>query len=269
MWSVPALSAAQAMTLHGLLEWSGMAVGAYLWRRSLRRDRPTAAARPVGMGLVVGLLLGAAIGNKLVFFIERPDLWLAFWRDGQPLVMGQSIVGGLLGGLLGIEIAKRLSGHTESTGDRMVTPLVVGIAVGRIGCLLAGLHDDTYGLPTALPWAVDLGDGIARHPSPLYEILFLGLLGGLLHRAAARLAVVPGLRFKLFLWAYLLWRLLGDGLKPVRVEYPLGLSGIQWVCLAALVIYTPLLLRAAGRLRGAAGRTTPSSPEPNGGHPCS
>ena len=269
MWSVPALSAAQAMTLHGLLEWSGMALGAYLWRRSLRHDRPRAAARPVGMGLVVGLLLGAAIGNKLVFFIERPDLWLAFWREGQPLVMGQSIVGGLLGGLLGIELAKRLSGHTDSTGDRMVTPLVIGIAVGRIGCLLAGLHDDTYGLPTALPWAVDLGDGIARHPSPLYEILFLGLLGGLLHRASARLAAVPGLRFKLFLWAYLLWRLLGDGLKPVRVEYPLGLSGIQWVCLAALVLYTPLLLRAAGQLRGAAGLATPSTPEPTGGRPCS
>lgn len=271
MWSVPALSAAQAMTAHGLLEWSGMALGAYLWRRSLRSEQPaTAAKRPVGMGLVVGLLLGAALGNKLVFFIERPDLWLAFWREGQPLVMGQSIVGGLLGGLLGIEIAKRLSGHTESTGDRLVTPLVVGIAVGRIGCLLAGLHDDTYGLPTALPWAVDLGDGIARHPSPLYEILFLGLLGGVLHRAAAWLAGVPGLRFKLFLWAYLLWRLLGDGLKPVRVEYPGGLSGIQWVCLVALVLYTPLLLRALRRRRAGAVRAVDtSSPEPNGGHPCS
>ena len=36
--------------------------------------------------------------------------------------------------------------------------------------LLAGLHDDTYGLPTALPWGIDLGDGVPRHPAPLNDI---------------------------------------------------------------------------------------------------
>ena len=56
---------------------------------------------------------------------------------------------------------------------------------------------------------------------------------------------MPGLQFKLFLATYLLWRLLGDGLKPVRVPYPLGLSGIQWVCLLALLIYAPLAWRSA------------------------
>src|SRR6185295_8261041 len=44
-----------------------------------------------------------------------------------------------------------------------------GIAVGRLGCFFAGLPDYTYGVPTALPWAVDLGDGIGRHPVQLYE----------------------------------------------------------------------------------------------------
>jgi len=39
-----------------------------------------------------------------------------------------------------------------------------------------------------------------------------------------------------------------DGLKPVRMPYPLGLSGIQWVCLVALAIYLPLVWRAARRL---------------------
>jgi len=260
MWSLPVLSPDQAMWVHGVLEWSGMGLGAYLWRRSFRRAPLAASARTVGLGLLVGLLLGAGIGNKLVFFIERPDLWLAFWRDGQPLVMGQSIVGGLLGGLLGIEFAKRLNGHTESTGDRMVIPLVAGIAVGRIGCLLAGLHDDTYGLPTAMPWAVDLGDGLARHPSPLYEILFLGLLGLLLQRHAQRLAVVPGLQFKLFLWTYLAWRLLGDLLKPVRWDYLGGLSGIQWVCIVALVCYTPWVLKAIRQALQAPAAAHPAHP---------
>jgi len=95
---------------------------------------------------------------------------------------------------------------------------------------------------------MDLGDGVARHPSALYEIMFLAGLGAVLNHHRARWAAVPGLQFKLFLAAYLLWRLLGDGLKPVRVPYPMGLSGIQWVCLVALAVYAPMLWRAAQNL---------------------
>ena len=95
---------------------------------------------------------------------------------------------------------------------------------------------------------MDLGDGVPRHPSPLYEIVVVLMLGSGLHANRERLAGVPGLQFKLFLTAYLLWRLVGDALKPVRDPYPLGLSGIQWVCLAALALYLPIVWRAGQRL---------------------
>jgi prolipoprotein diacylglyceryltransferase len=60
--------------------------------------------------------------------------------------------------------------------------------IGRLGCFFAGLVDDTYGVPTRLPWAVDLGDGVPRHPVQLYEsasmALFLAVyLAGLARRA--------------------------------------------------------------------------------------
>ena len=55
--------------------------------------------------------------------------------------------------------------------------------------------------------------------------------------------LMPGLRFKLMLSAYLLWRLLIDGLKPLPYAWPFGLSGIQWVCTLALSIYLPLTIR--------------------------
>ena len=43
-------------------------------------------------------------------------------------------------------------------------------AVGRaIGCLLAGLGAETYGIPTGGGWGWDFGDGIPRHPVQLYE----------------------------------------------------------------------------------------------------
>jgi phosphatidylglycerol:prolipoprotein diacylglycerol transferase len=230
-----------AAWVHSAFAWAGMALGAALWRRTLRHQHRGDALAPGNFGVLVGLLLGAAIGNKLVFLIERPDVVLAMWRSGTLVFPGQSIVGGLLGGLVGVELAKHFSGQTRSTGDAMVLPIAIGLAIGRVGCFLAGLHDDTYGLPTAAPWGVDFGDGIERHPTQLYEIALVLPLGLALHRA--RFAT-PGLAFKLFLSGYLLWRFAVEFLKPVPVAWPLGLSGIQWTCLIALAVYTPIVARA-------------------------
>jgi prolipoprotein diacylglyceryltransferase len=115
--------------------------------------------------------------------------------------------------------------------------------IGRVGCFLAGLEDGTFGNPSALPWAIDFGDGVPRHPTQLYEILFAGLLWWGLAGLRGRLAVRSGLLFKLMLVSYLGWRLLVDGIKPIPYVYPLGLSGIQWVCLIGLAIYLPLVWR--------------------------
>ncbi len=226
---------------HSAFAYAGMALGAAMWRRSLRQQSRGGALAPGNFGVLVGLLIGAALGNKLVFLIERPDIALALWQGGQLIFPGQSIVGGLLGGLIGVELAKQLTGQTRSTGDAMVLPIAVGLAIGRVGCFLAGLHDDTYGLPTTLPWGVDFGDGVPRHPTQLYEIAVVLALGLALHRA--RFAT-PGLAFKLFLCSYLLWRFLVEFLKPVPVAWPLGLSGIQWTCLVALGLYAPITARA-------------------------
>ncbi|MFG6485416.1 prolipoprotein diacylglyceryl transferase [Roseateles sp. BYS78W] len=228
--------------VHSTFAWAGMALGAAMWRRTLRQQHRGGALAPGNFGVLVGLLLGAAIGNKLVFLVERPDVARAIWLSHELIVPGQSIVGGLLGGLVGVEIAKALTGRTRSTGDAMVLPIALGLAIGRVGCFLAGLHDDTYGLATSLPWGVDFGDGTTRHPTQLYEIAVVLALGTALHRA--RLAT-PGLAFKLFLASYLLWRFFVEFLKPVPVAWPLGLSGIQWTCLVALAVYLPLTLRAA------------------------
>jgi prolipoprotein diacylglyceryltransferase len=130
-----------------------------------------------------------------------------------------------------VEIAKKVSGIERRTGDLFALPLCVGIAVGRVGCLLAGLTDDTYGKPTALPWAVNLGDGIGRHPVQVYEILFLTLLGFVISTKA----VLPeGARFRIFLGGYLVWRVVIDFLKP----QPLigGMNLIQWCCLAGIAL---------------------------------
>jgi prolipoprotein diacylglyceryltransferase len=123
-------------------------------------------------------------------------------------------------------------------------PLAVGIAVGRIGCFLTGLDDHTYGLPTTLPWGVDFGDGLARHPTQLYETAFLAGLAVVLLRLARR-PLPTGDLFKLFMISYFGFRLLLEGIKPG--EALAGLTPIQWCCLAMLAYYGPWMAAALRR----------------------
>ena len=122
----------------------------------------------------------------------------------------------------------------------------MGIAVGRIGCFLTGLPDRTHGIETGLPWGVDFGDGIIRHPTQLYEVAFLALLFVLMLRLAGRLRVA-GDQFKLFMLAYMTFRLAVEFIKPVvRIG---GVSAIQWACLATLAYYAPHVPRLVAEVR--------------------
>ena len=121
---------------------------------------------------------------------------------------------------------------TRRTGDTYVLPLIFGIALGRVGCFLTGLADHTYGVATSLPWAVDFGDGVLRHPTQLYESLFLLLSGVLLFGLRHRLQR-QGLMFRAFMGLYLSFRLGVECIKPSLKIYG-GLSAIQWACLAGL-----------------------------------
>jgi phosphatidylglycerol:prolipoprotein diacylglycerol transferase len=245
----PVLSPDAARITHLVLEWLALATGVQLYRWQRRRAVQPALLQPGSFAVVVGCILGAAIGNKLVFWIEMPHLWQSAVPDWHLIASGQSIVGGLLGGLLGVEIAKTLTGIRHSTGDQFVLPIVAGTVIGRTGCFLAGLHDGTYGVPTGLPWGVDFGDGIPRHPTQVYDMLFALAMGALLWRGRPFLARSNGLAFKLYLSAYLAWRLVVDGIKPVPYDYAFGLSGIQWVCVLALAVYLPFVIRQLMEVR--------------------
>jgi prolipoprotein diacylglyceryltransferase len=125
---------------------------------------------------------------------------------------------------------------------------VLAIAIGRIGCFLSGVEDESYGIATRLPWGVNFGDGIARHPTQLYEVMFLAALGAVL-LLGLRPTTTVGDHFKLFMVGYLTFRLLVDFIKPgVRLG---GLSAIQWVCLAVVAYYAPHVPRLVTEVRRA------------------
>ena len=251
------LTPATARKTHFFFEWAAIFIGAWLYRRLRRQRQAEGIFQGTTYLITMGCILGAAVGNKLVFWIEFADkipsliqgMMSGDKNSWLMLFSGQSIVGGFLGGLLGVEWAKKIVGVTRSTGDDFVLPLIVGTIIGRMGCFLAGLNDGTYGIATTLPWGIDFGDGITRHPTQIYDMLFAALWGGVLWFNRAKLAPQAGLMFKLYLAGYLIWRLCVDGIKPMPYVYPLGLSGIQWVCIVALLIYLPLTVSQFRQLK--------------------
>ena len=179
-------------------------------------------------------LAGAAIGSKLLFWFCDPTLTLAHWNDPFYLMGGKTVVGGFIGGLLGVEWMKKRLGITVSTGDAFVPSLLWGTGLGRLGCFLTGLEDHTCGNPTSLPWAVDFGDGVPRHPTQLYEILWLACLSLILWRLSLKI-LKSGHLFKFFMVGYLGFRLAVEFIKPG--VFLGGLTAIQWGCLLTLTYY--------------------------------
>jgi len=200
--------------------------------------------------VIAAAAMGALAGSKLLFWFENPRLTFEHLGDPEFLIGGKTIVGALIGGLLAVEWTKKRLGITRRTGDLFALPLCVGIAIGRIGCFLTGVEDHTAGVATSLAWGVNFGDGVSRHPTQLYEIVFVLLLAFVIARIA-RGPYREGDLFKTFMVGYFGFRFAVDFLKPdVRVF--LGLSSIQWACAAMLVFYAGDVLRWAHGSQAAA-----------------
>jgi phosphatidylglycerol:prolipoprotein diacylglycerol transferase len=231
--------------LHFVFEALGY-LGGYLVYRHMR-DRDGDPLTDERRWLVIATIaVGALLGSRILGLLEQAPR--DGWHWDQLLVPGggKTIVGGLLGGWGAVEIVKRFLAIRSRTGDLFAVPLCVGIAIGRIGCFFAGLADDTYGKPTSLPWGVNFGDGIPRHPTQLYEVLFLVVLGVTLFRRNAK-RHTNGVIFRVFMAAYLGWRLLIDFIKPQPLVH--GLNVIQWACIAGLLALVIGELRGRGEVQ--------------------
>jgi phosphatidylglycerol---prolipoprotein diacylglyceryl transferase len=224
--------------LHPIFETLGDTLAYLLYRRS--RIHAADMLEDEQHWLVIAVAaIGALVGSRILGLLEqvsRLDLnWHTLLLPG-----GRTTVGGLLGAWIAVRLVRRLRDLYGRTADLFAVPLCLGIGVGRMGCFLAGPADGTYGVATSLPWGVDFGDGILRHPTQLYEILFLIALASILHRYNQK-PHPEGATFRLFLAAYLGWRLLIDFIKPQPLIY--GLNLIQWACVAGLVALLPDLVR--------------------------
>jgi phosphatidylglycerol:prolipoprotein diacylglycerol transferase len=223
----------QPVPSHEVCETAGYVVAVLTYLINRRRESTAAHPAEASFSVMVWCVLGAMVGAKLLAWIEMSPDELAQITDWRSFLGGKTIVGGLLGGWVAVEIAKRIYGINRRTGDAYVAPLVFGIAIGRVGCFLTGLPDHTYGIATKLPWGVDFGDGIRRHPTQLYEIAF-ALSWGAVVWLRAQWPYARGDLFRLFMLGYFTFRLLVEFIKPVY--RPEGLSAIQCACVIGIGI---------------------------------
>lgn len=206
-----------------------------------RRDGALGLSRHERTVIRIGAFCGAMIGAKLPFALsDLPGLLSGrVWLEN-----GKTIVFGLVGGYLGVEITKAWLGVRVKTGDSFAVPVAAAVGVGRMSCFVAGC---CHGTATRLPWGVDFGDGVRRHPTQVYEMIFHSLAAVALAFCERRGWFI-GQRFKLYLISYLIYRFLSETIRPEPIMAG-GLTGYQWACLGLIPPFLGLWWGDARQIR--------------------
>ncbi|APX98957.1 prolipoprotein diacylglyceryl transferase family protein [Lacinutrix venerupis] len=222
------------INIHLVLEYLAFFI-AFRYYVYLRKHSIDVISGSNRLSIILGAAIGALIGSRLVGLLENP---FVNWTQANilNLLNTKTIMGGLFGGLLGVELAKKYIGETHSSGDLFVFPILLGIFIGRIGCFLSGVKEFTYGKETSSIFGMNLGDGLLRHPTSLYELFFLILLFVFLKYLQKKATLKNGDLFKVFMLSYFGFRFCIEFLKP-NVFYVLGLSSIQILCVICWLYY--------------------------------
>ncbi len=198
--------------------------------------------------IILGAIGGALAGSRLVGGFENPEalkqsgnVWVHFFAN-------KSIAGGLLGGLWGVEIIKKIIGENRRSGDLFVFPILLAMVIGRLGCLSMGVYEDVFGKPTSFFTGMNLGDGIRRHPLMLYELIYLVFTWRVLAAIKKNHHPAPGVCFRWFMISYLVFRLCIETLKEHQ-SYLFNLGAIQIACLLGLLYYGRYILNPSAWLQ--------------------
>jgi phosphatidylglycerol:prolipoprotein diacylglycerol transferase len=177
--------------------------------------------------ILLAAFFGGVIGAKLPVILIN----LRYGFSWEALLAGRTIVGGLVGGTLGVLFIKKKLGIKDRYGNLLAPSIALGMAIGRIGCFFSGC---CLGNPTDLPWGIDFGDGIVRHPTQIYELIFC--LGAFVLLQRARKTAPPGSLLTRFFLAYFIFRFAEEFVRPYTLIT--GLTAFQWICIAGILILT-------------------------------
>lgn len=212
--------------LQSLLAILALIVGALVRRHLAPR---VTLPREQRLAVVLGAVIGAGVGAKLPYLLDDPEATrtgLVWLTDGRTLTWG------LVGGYLGVEIAKAIARVEIKTGDSFAPAVAASIAIGRVGCFVGGC---CFGAETHVPWAVDFGDGVPRHPTQLYEAAFHAT-AFLVLLWMDRRALLRTHRMKAYVIAYFVYRFVTEWIRPEPRVW-LGLTFYQLSAAAFIALF--------------------------------
>ena len=190
-------------------------------------------------------IIGARVYHVLThpgdYFYQGADLWrtLYIWEGGN------AIFGSLIGGALGAWIGTRFSGlRFWSFADALAPALLIAQACGRLG---NWFNHELYGLPTTLPWGLEievsnaaypigLPEGTLFHPTFLYEIVWNVIGAGVIVLLERKFALRWGKAFAVYLIWYGLGRSAFEAIRIDPSETFLGVRTNIWAAWVAVLI---------------------------------
>ena len=215
------------------------------WRLTKRGAEPWVVI-DIALIAVPLAIIGARIFHVLThpgfYFGEGTDIWAVFriWEGGI------AIYGALIGGAIGAWLGCRWTGIRFWTfADALAPGLLLAQALGRFG---NWFNQELFGLPTDLPWGLEIDSDIAEqlapglapgtlfHPTFLYEVMWNLLVVAFLLWVGSRFGLQWGRLFALYLIWYSAGRIVWESIRIDPSEIILGLRSNVWAAIIGVVL---------------------------------
>jgi phosphatidylglycerol:prolipoprotein diacylglycerol transferase len=239
---------------YGVMIATAALVGLWLaGREGVRKGLEEQKVQNLALFVIVGGIIGARIYyvlfSDLSYFLAEPLSLLAFWQGG--LAIHGAIIGGTL---VGIWFTWRGKIPFWKSADTLTPSLILGQAIGRIGCFFNG---DAHGYPTTLPWGLvyaqeshagQMFPGQPLHPTQLYELAFnLGIF--LVLWKLRKNDFFDGFLFLLYVILYSSIRIFVEQFRADKLTYFGNVSAAQTLGIAAILISFGMIIVLLRRRR--------------------
>jgi phosphatidylglycerol:prolipoprotein diacylglycerol transferase len=230
-----------------VIRWYGAMIGLAcitgLWLAGKEAERKGIGKEKIDVFFLYAII-GAIIGARLYYlaFADLQQFWsnplsiFAVWQGG--LAIHGAILGGLLVGFI---YAQRKKISFGKFADTLTPSLILGQAIGRIGCFFNG---DAHGYPTSLPWGLiyspespagQMFPGQPLHPTQLYELIFNLIIFGIVWKMRNKIKV-DGHLFLLYVILYSITRIFVEHFRADKLIYFGNISAAQSIGIIGIIL---------------------------------
>jgi len=244
-----------AIRWYGVIIALACIVGLWLaGREAERKGIARAKVQDFGLYAIIGAVVGARI-----YYVAFGD-WNHFWEHPLSIFAiwqgGLAVHGGILGGLLvAVLYTRKQNIRFWEFADTFAPSLILGQAIGRIGCFLNG---DAHGYPTSRPWGLvyspespagQMFPGQPLHPTQLYEMIFNVIIFGILWKLRKHMKV-DGHLFLIYVMLYSAIRIFVEYFRADKLTYLENVSAAQSIGIIGIILSFGLMA-LLGRTRRA------------------